>query len=527
MKNNYLIKIICILTAMLMMMPSMPRSFANAETREYSADAVYTNLEIRSINKHTVLQAMYENNNKLYAVFSVHHEKDITSVTYTDSNEVSASVTGSAIKGLNVSSITVGDKTLSVSNDKHYLVLVDLGTLKFDSGFSIQINISNGKGHELGDIGSDKVEIDSDEDLDDGGKEESDGDVSEGDESENNGELEDDEEIYSNDEDNDEEDNDNEEVIEDNDDISEETIVGSSDKGNEDEVADESDEEIISGNSGENSDIEETTITDSKNENEDEDIADQNNSEIIADNGADDDNSNGRGSSNTIIEELAIPLANLEKSDHFAYAVGYPEGDVKPLKNITREEVAMIFYRLLTDESRNAFLSDENTFTDLGNHEWSRRAISTLSSAGILKGYPDGSFRPSSPITRAEFATVAAKFDNLDLSSESKFTDIKSHWAEKFITSSEIKGWISGYPGSTFKPEQDITRAEAMTLINNVLGRKVPQENIHPEAMYWQDISNDDWYYEAVMEATNSHDYTQEEDGDELWTVMKVNKIWP
>ena len=229
-----------------------------------------------------------------------------------------------------------------------------------------------------------------------------------------------------------------------------------------------------------------------------------------------------------IIEDPDPPLVELEKFDHFAYVIGYPEGDVRPLNNITREEVAMIFYRLLTDESRNALLSDVNPFTDMDQHHlWSNRAVSTLYNAGIIAGYPDGTFRPSDPITRAEFATIAAKFDKLETGSTSKFTDIFGHWAEKYITSSEIKGWIKGYPDMTFKPEQDITRAEAMTLINNVLERGVPEENIHPDAIFWPDNPNAEWYYEAVMEATNSHDYVYEDDGDELWTGMKPNKVWP
>ncbi len=229
-----------------------------------------------------------------------------------------------------------------------------------------------------------------------------------------------------------------------------------------------------------------------------------------------------------VIPDPELPLAELEKFDHFAYVIGYPEGDVRPLNNITREEVAMIFYRLLTDDSRNALLSDVNPFTDMdAHHLWSNRAVSTLYNAGILSGYPDGTFRPSDPITRAEFATIAAKFDELELGSTSEFTDIFGHWAEKYITSSENKGWIKGYPDMTFKPEQDITRAEAMTLINNVLERGVPEENIHPDAIFWPDNPSAEWYYEAVMEATNSHNYVYEEDGDELWTEMKPNKVWP
>ncbi len=235
----------------------------------------------------------------------------------------------------------------------------------------------------------------------------------------------------------------------------------------------------------------------------------------------------GGGGGGTIIEEPEVPLAELEKLDHFAYIIGYPEGDIRPLNNITREEVAMIFYRLLTDESRDAFLSDVNPFPDVEGDRWSNRAISTLFNAGIISGYPDGTFRPSAPISRAEFATIAAKFDNLDLGMPSEFTDIVGHWAEEYITSAENKGWVNGYPDMTFKPDQDITRAESMTLINNVLERAVPKENIHPDAIFWPDISEDDWYFEIVMEATNSHDYTIEEDGDELWIGLKPNKVWP
>ncbi|MDF2949507.1 MAG: hypothetical protein K0R07_1542, partial [Sedimentibacter sp.] len=217
----------------------------------------------------------------------------------------------------------------------------------------------------------------------------------------------------------------------------------------------------------------------------------------------------------------------LEKFDHFAYVLGYPEGDIRPLNNITREEVAMIFYRLLTDECRNEYLSDVNSFIDLNGNGWSTMAISTLYKANIITGYPDGTFRPTEPITRAEFATIAAKFDKLNLSNTTKFTDITGHWADKYITSAEIKGWINGYPDLTFKPEQDITRAEAMTLINNVLGRKVKKENIHEEAICWTDITNSEWYYEDVMEATNSHIYVKERNNDELWKGIKQNKVWP
>ena len=234
----------------------------------------------------------------------------------------------------------------------------------------------------------------------------------------------------------------------------------------------------------------------------------------------------GRSSGGTIIEDTEIPLAELEKTDHFAYAIGYPEGLIKPLNEITREEVAMIFYRLLNDESRENLLSEANTFSDMDSQSWSNRAVSTLFNANIIKGYPDGTFRPQAQITRAEFATIAAKFDNLELGQISKLTDIAGHWAEEYITSSEIKGWVKGYPDLTFKPDEYITRAEAMTLINNVLGRIVRMENIHPDAILWTDVKETDWYYTIIIEATNSHDYTIDENGDEIWTGLKANKVW-
>ena len=227
------------------------------------------------------------------------------------------------------------------------------------------------------------------------------------------------------------------------------------------------------------------------------------------------------------LASLAVPFAELEKSNHFAYIIGYPEGTVKPLERITRQEVAEIFYRLLTEESRAGLFSETNLFSDMDGGAWSNKAVSTLFNGNIIKGYPDGTFRPDAPISRAEFATIAAKFDNLQSGNQSKFTDIFGHWAEEYITSSEIKGWIKGYSDLTFKPDEDITRAEAISLINNVLGRSVPAVNIHPEAALWKDLEETQWHYTIIMEATNSHDYITEENGDELWTGLKANKVWP
>lgn len=162
----------------------------------------------------------------------------------------------------------------------------------------------------------------------------------------------------------------------------------------------------------------------------------------------------------------------LNKENHVAYIIGYPDGTVRPENNITRAEVVTIFFRLLTDESRGSFWSQSNPFTDVSADGWYNNAISTLSSAGIVNGYPDDTFRPDAPITRAKFAAIAARFSEVVYNGGNRFTDVpEDHWAARFISLAEYLGWVNGYPDGTFKPDQNITRGEAMTLINRVLER--------------------------------------------------------
>ncbi|MEA5083216.1 MAG: S-layer homology domain-containing protein [Lachnospiraceae bacterium] len=230
----------------------------------------------------------------------------------------------------------------------------------------------------------------------------------------------------------------------------------------------------------------------------------------------------------TIIEDPAVALQDgLESIDHFAYVFGYEDGTVRPENKVTREEVATIFYRLLTDGTRDALFTKEQNFPDVSSSRWSNVAIATLLNGKIVSGYPDGEFKPGNYITRAEFAAIVAKFDNLSYSGDNKFSDIYAHWAANYINSAAIKGWISGYPDGTFHPDAYISRAEAITLINAVLGRQVSKDGLLPEAKYWSDNTPDKWYYEAVMEATNSHDYDRETDSNvEKWTALKDDKIW-
>jgi len=217
----------------------------------------------------------------------------------------------------------------------------------------------------------------------------------------------------------------------------------------------------------------------------------------------------------------------LNDVDHFAYVVGYPDGTVRPDNSITREEIATIFFRLLLDEERNGIFSKTNGFTDVDTERWSNTAISTMENGGFIKGYEDGNFGPDKNITRAEFATIASRLDKMTENTSHGFTDISGHWAEKYIADAVAKGWIAGYEDGTFRPEQNITRAEAMTIINRMLNRFVNEKGLHKDAILWPDNNKDAWYYYAVEEATNSHDYVRQSDGVyETWTAMRPNKDW-
>ena len=220
----------------------------------------------------------------------------------------------------------------------------------------------------------------------------------------------------------------------------------------------------------------------------------------------------------------------LNGDDHFAYIVGYPDGNVKPGSSITRAEVATIFFRLLTEDVRTANSTQSNSLSDVSRGQWFNHAISTLSSMGIVKGNPDGTFNPDAPITRAELAAIAARFDDKNTNTTSNFSDIASHWAKDEIGVAANKGWINGYPDSTFRPDQYITRAEAMTLVNRVLNR-LPEksEDLLDDMIKWPDNADASvWYYLAVQEATNSHDYSDKSDADkyEKWTKIRDARDW-
>lgn len=201
-------------------------------------------------------------------------------------------------------------------------------------------------------------------------------------------------------------------------------------------------------------------------------------------------------------------LEVLNKEDHFNYIIGTPEGLSLPTANVTRAEVATIFFRLMTDDARAKFDSLDNNFSDVAKGQWYNRAISTLANAGIIKGDPAGTYRPGDPITRAEMATIIARFGDFKEGGKT-FNDISGHWAQKYIELAASNGWINGNPDGTFKPNNNITRAETVAMINRVLDRQTKDvSDLLPVSQMtnWSDNANTAaWYYRDMQEATNNH----------------------
>ena len=219
----------------------------------------------------------------------------------------------------------------------------------------------------------------------------------------------------------------------------------------------------------------------------------------------------------------------LNTTDHFAYIVGYGNGQVRPQNAITRAEVATIFFRLLTDDVRDENLTKTNRYSDVAATSWYNTAVSTLSFMGIITGYPDGTFRPNAYITRAEFAAIAARFDTDGDKTLAAFSDIANHWAKDEISVAYNNGWVDGYPDGTFGPQRNITRAETVTLVNRVLNRKPETEDdLLPDMTTWTDNADKKaWYYLAIQEATNSHYYEFKTNSEyEKWTELRETRDW-
>ena len=227
--------------------------------------------------------------------------------------------------------------------------------------------------------------------------------------------------------------------------------------------------------------------------------------------------------------EVAHPVPDvLNGEEHFAYLNGYPDGTIRPTANVTRAEVATIFFRLLKAEVREENLATTNNFVDVSEDAWYNTAVSTMAKLGVVAGRTPDTFAPDEYITRAEFATICARFDDADEKCENcGFADIAAHWAEDYILEAVAYKWINGYEDNTFRPDNFITRAEAATLINRVLVRLPEDVSCLLDGMKtWPDNSESEWYYIAVQEATDSHTYGRVDAVNEKWNTLEENFDW-
>jgi len=226
--------------------------------------------------------------------------------------------------------------------------------------------------------------------------------------------------------------------------------------------------------------------------------------------------------------DYLIPGLWLNTNDHYSYLIGYSDGTVRPNGKITRAEVATIFFRLLDDDTRAKYWSSENNFSDVSADKWYNNAVSTLSRMGVIGGYADGTFRPDAPISRAEFAKIAVSFtQNNGSAVYNYFTDVKTtDWFAPYVTAAKDAGLIEGYSDGSFKPESKITRAEACAIVNRTLGRKPSKAHMKISGRIdWPDVQTTDWFYEAIMEATNSHTY-QMGKRVETWNDKLPQRDW-
>lgn len=232
----------------------------------------------------------------------------------------------------------------------------------------------------------------------------------------------------------------------------------------------------------------------------------------------------------TYVDGVLKAIEVLNKEIHFNYVIGYTDGTIRPNNDISRAEVATIFFRLLTDEAREQYTTTAGDFTDVKAGMWCNRAIATLTNMGIIKGYTDGSFQPNKSITRAELATIIARFAKLDVNTKT-FSDINGHWAQKNIELAAGNGWINGYEDGTFRPNNNITRAETFAMINRVLDRQTESvSDLLPTSdmnMWSDNMDADAWYYKDVQEATNYHKCDRVGDSVyEKWTEKVPDIDW-
>ena len=227
------------------------------------------------------------------------------------------------------------------------------------------------------------------------------------------------------------------------------------------------------------------------------------------------------GGGGTPIDDPDVPLDLT--TDHYAYVEGYEDGTVKPEGKITRAETATMIYRLLTVDRRDEVFTDQNNYSDVNKPDWYNKAVSSMTKGEYINGYPDGTFKGGNSITRAEFVTILVRFLDGPRDGDLPFSDVKGHWAEQYITTAVQAGWIDGYPDGTFQPDKEISRAEAMKIINTVLHRGVNEHSELGDYINFPDNSDaSKWYYYEIIEAVNSHE-AENERPDENWIANKCD----
>jgi hypothetical protein len=224
-------------------------------------------------------------------------------------------------------------------------------------------------------------------------------------------------------------------------------------------------------------------------------------------------------------EPVTAPVPScFNDEEHFAYIFGLPDGCIHPEAEITRGEIAAIIYRLLWDDIREKYETTEHPYGDMSTDAWYANEVACLTAIGFLKGYPDGNFCGTAPMTRAELAALLSRISEKEISEKGKtrFTDIKDHWAAEEIMTIEDLNWVYGYPDGTFRPDQNVTRAEAIAMINRVLHRQPEKHSdLLPDMKTWPDNANKEaWYYMDIQEATNGHAHQRLLGTREKWIAL-------
>jgi len=202
-------------------------------------------------------------------------------------------------------------------------------------------------------------------------------------------------------------------------------------------------------------------------------------------------------------------------ADHIQYIFGYSNGSVGPDNPITRAEMCVLLFRLLAAEDKNDSL--DARFPDVKKGVWYYQGVTYLASIGIVTGYPSGQFEPDALITRAEFTAMLSRFFEFEPGSGTSFPDITSHWAKNYINYAASKDWVKGYPDGTFRPENNLTRAEAVTAINRMLNRGIDKADLPGWIPKYNDLPSTHWAYADIIEASVRHLYERKDDGKEIW----------